>query len=440
MKRVAAGLVLLVAWMSAGTARAQVAPAAPDAVAVGDWKLTPVAEARIRGEYRHDLDTGDRGLLLERARLGADAERGPVEMRIVLQDSRLWNLGGGSDAIGQPGPLAQTGAQEAWVEAHTSSAHPSFVRVGRQAVTWGEGRLLGASDWSPTGRSLDAVRGRLVVGNWGFEALAASLSDPVTPGGSPLAPAYGELVGARVEWALDPLFAVDLYGLARFAQLDPAASLEGSVRGETYTPSLRLHGDAHGWTWAAEGALQLGRAVGFVEDRLAWATAGHVAYAFEHVLLSPSVLLGSSYASGDHGGSTYGAFDPMLPDTHRWYGAMDLFAWSNEIEGNARVAIVPWTDAQAAVEYRYARMVEAGGSWRSDNLVTIAPPTANGDLELGHEIDATLRWSPWVPLELSAGYSVLVLGAAAKNVLATERIPAGDVAHMALCQATVRLP
>ena len=150
--------------------------------------------------------------------------------------------------------------------------------------------------------------------------------------------------------------------------------------------------------------------------------------------------LGSSYASGDHGGSTYRAFDPMLPDAHRWYGAMDLFAWSNEIEGNARVAIVPWTDAQAAVEYRYARMVEAGGSWRSDNLVTIASPTLNGDMELGHEIDATLRWSPWVPLELSAGYSVLVLGAAAKNLLAAERIPAGDVAHMALGQATVKLP
>ena len=421
VKRIATGLVLL-AW--AGTARAQVAPAAPEAVAVGDWKLVPVAEARIRGEYRRDLDTGDRGILVERARLGADAERGPVEMRIVLQDSRLWNLGAGSDALGQPRPLAQIGAYEAWVEAHTSSAHPSFVRVGRQAVTWGEGRLLGASDWSPTGRSIDAARGRLAVGNWAFEALAASLSDPVAPGGS----------------ALDPLFAVELYGLARFAQLDPAASLEGSVRGETYTPSLRLHGDAHGWTWGAEGALQLGRAASFVQDRLAWATAGHVAYAFEHVLLSPSVRLGGSYASGDHGGTVYHAFDPMLPDAHRWYGAMDLFGWSNEVEGNARVAIVPWTDAQAAVEYRYARMVEAGGSWRTDNLVTIAPPTASTDLELGHEIDATLRWSPWVPLELSAGYSVLVLGAAAKSVLASERVRGSDLAHMAMGQATVKLP
>jgi hypothetical protein len=433
----ATGLVLL-AW--AGTARAQVAPPAPESIAVGDWKLTPVAEMRVRGEYRRDLGTEDRGMLLERARLGLDVERGPVEMRIVLQDARLWDLGAGSDADGQPTPLAQTGAYEAWGEARTSSAHPSFVRVGRQAVTWGEGRLLGSSDWSPTARSLDAARGRLVTGDWAFEALAASLSDPVPPAGSVVAPAYGELLGARIEWAIDPLLAVELYGLARFAQIDPTLSLEGSVRGETYTPSLRLHGDAHGWTWGAEGALQLGRAVAFAQDRLAWATAGHVAYAFQNVKLSPALRLGSSYASGDHGGNQYTAFDPLLPDAHTWYGAMDLFAWSNAIEGNARASIAPWTAATAAVEYRYARLVEAGGAWRSDYLVTITPASTNGDLELGHEIDATLRWSPWVPLELSAGYSVLILGAGAKGALAAERVPAADLAHMAMGQATVRLP
>jgi hypothetical protein len=426
--------------MWAAGAPAQVAPPAPDSVAVGDWHVAPVVEARVRGEYRHDLDAQDPGTLLERTRLGVDAERGPVELRVVLEDARLWNLGEGVDTLGRPGQSAFTGPYEAWVDAHTAGARPSFVRVGRQLVAWGEGRLLGVADWSPTGRALDAVRGRLVVGSWAFELLAASLSDPVPPAGAVLAPAYGELVGVRAEWAVDPLFAVEVYTLDRFAQDNPGANLDDSVLGETYTGALRLHGDAPGWTWGAEGAGQLGHASLLNQDRLAWAAAGHIAYTFEYVRMLPTVRVGASFASGDDGTSSKREqFDPLLPDVHAWHGAMDLFAWSNEWEANARVAIAPWTDAVAAVEYRYAQLATAAGSWVSSYLFTLGRAPGNTSAELGNEIDAYLAWSPWVPVELSAGYSMLVLGAGAKAALA-DRLSPPDLAHYAYGQVTVRLP
>src|SRR5581483_1836678 len=94
-----AGVVAL-AW--APVARAQVAPPAPETLAIGDWKLAPVVEVRVRGEYRRDVDAQDKGVLGERVRLGVDGERGPVEARVVLQDARLWNLGLVSDVVGQP--------------------------------------------------------------------------------------------------------------------------------------------------------------------------------------------------------------------------------------------------------------------------------------------------------------------------------------------------
>ncbi|HEX3346447.1 MAG TPA: alginate export family protein [Polyangiaceae bacterium] len=452
---VAAGLVA-VAW--AGTAGAQVAAPAPETIAIGDWKLAPVLEARVRGEYWHDLDGQDKGTLTERARLGVGVERGAIEGRVVFQDARLWDLGAASDTLTGPTPLAATGVYEAWGEAHTSGAHPSFLRVGRQAITWGEGRLLGASEWSPTGRTLDAARGRLVTGNWAFEALGAVLEDPWTPH-SPftsnvygVTPAYGELLGARVEWSVDPLFAVDAYGLARLAQSDPYASLGQSVEGQTYTGALRLHGDGHAWTWAAEGAYQAGHAdaianpgvspapPSYAAARSAWATAGHVAYAFEHVALSPTVRLGGSYASGDSGGSTYHGFDPLLPDVHTWYGAMDLFTWSNEIEASARVTVVPFTEALAAVEYRYARLAEPAGAWTTGYLTQLAGARGNTSADLGHEIDAWLVWSPFVPVELTAGYSVLVVGDGARAVLDESAIPPPTLAHYAYLQALLRVP
>jgi hypothetical protein len=449
--------VALLAFAWAAGARAQVASPAPEQVAIGDWKLAPVLEVRARGEYRHDLDGQDKGVIDERIRLGVEVERGPVVARVVLQDARLWDLGVPDDFIGQPSPFAVTGAYEAWGEAHTSGAHPSFVRVGRQPVTWGEGRLLGVSDWSPTGRSLDAIRGRLVTGNWAFEGLAVVLSDPIPPSGALVADAYGELFGVRAQWALDPLLAFEAYGLARIAQEQPqppAADLEQTVRGETYTGSLRAHGNAHAWSWGVEGALQGGRVLrasqgnDLSQDRLAWAAAGHVGYTFEHALLLPTVRLGAAYASGDDGGSTYKAFDPLLPDVHVWHGAMDLFTWSNEAEASARVAIAPWTDAVAAVEYRYVRLAQPGGSWRSAYLVTIGANNANGDGELGQEIDATLRWAPWVPVELSAGYSAAFLGGGAKAILAAREVGSfvnGTITqpgllHYAYMQASLRMP
>ncbi|MDP9034846.1 MAG: alginate export family protein [Myxococcota bacterium] len=437
MARVLAGTMLaLFAWSS--VADAQVVAPAPDSLALGDWQLVPLFEARARGEYRRDVDGRDRGTLLERARLGLDVQRGWAAGRVLLQDARVWNVAAGTDAISGPSATAVTGAFEAWGEAHSESIRPSFVRIGRQAVAWGEGRLLGTADWAPAGRTLDAVRVRAVTGEVAFEALAASLSTS----GNSLGEAYGELFGGRAEWAQDRLFAVEAYVLARLAQTNPAAALESSVRGQTYTGALRLHGDAAGWAWGLEGAYQLGRAADLHRDRAAWALAGKIARVFERIVLSPTVQLGFSHASGDGGGSAYRAFDPILPDVHTSHGAMDIFAWSNEQEANAKITVTPWGEGTASLAYRYARLAEPGGSWRSGYLTTVAGPSSNTRSELGHEIDAAMTWSPWSSIELAAGYSMLVLGAGARALLAPTSATGAppSFSHFGYAQALLRVP
>jgi hypothetical protein len=433
-------VVAFVAGAWPATVGAQVAPPASETIALGDWQLSPVVEARVRGEYDRDLDDQDRGFLVERARLGLDAVRGAVEGRVVLQDARVWLLPAGVDPVRGRTPFASTGAHEVWAEAHTTSPRPMFVRLGRQAVTWGEGRLLGTADWSPTGRSLDALRARLPIGEGALEVLAASLSDS---SGASLT-AYGELFGARGEWAFHPLFALEGYLLARLAQENPPGRGDPSVRGQTYTGSLRLHGEADAWTWAVEGAYQLGHVADLAEDRSAWALAGHVARTFERVVLLPAIRLGIAHASGDDGGSTYRAFDPLLPDVHRWHGAMDLFSWSNEQEANARLSIVPWTDAAVSVEYRYARLAATSGNWRTAYLNELGsgPVPNNTEAELGHEIDGSLTWSPWVAVDLDIGYSALVVGNGARAILTAAQpgIATASVSHFGYVQTTLRVP
>ena len=341
---------------------------------LGSWAIAPVLEVRARGEYRHDLDDQDRGLVVERARLGADAVGGPVEARVVFQDAHAVDLTPGTEIVSGPSPTAVTGVYEAWGDVHSTGLRPSFLRIGRQAVTWGEGRLLGTADWTATGRSLDAVRGSVTFGDGSAEVLAAILTD--NPTGASLA-AYGELFGARFGWAFDPLFKAEAFAFARVVQSEPVETLDMSVRGETYTGSVRLYGDSFAWTWGAEGAFQLGHAADLSLDRQAWAAAGHVARVFDRVVFTPALQLGAAYASGDHGGSTYGTFDPLLPDVHVWHGAMDLFAWSNEGEGNARVSATPFYDGVVAVEYRYARLAQADGPWRTSYLTTVGSAPGN---------------------------------------------------------------
>ena len=472
-------------------AAAQSPPAAPTSIAVGDWQLNPLLEVRTRAEYRRDApDLGgfdlfgrlgsrvrDAWAVSERARLGLGVERGAVRAQITLQDAR---------ALGTPTPSATFGGDrgparfepyEAYLEMRSSGARPNSLRLGRQAVVWGEGRLVGNADFSPTGRSLDAARAHLATGNLEFEALAVLLEVP-----GPLGASFGDragpsrsgvqLYGVTAKYTFDPLLRVEAFALARIAR-SSGAELDGSrfalarTAGERYTGSLRVSGDAKGWTYGLEGAYQAGTASslpGGGADVRAFAAAAHVSKTMPEVRLTPTFRLGGSYASGDDGSSgTYKQFDPLLPDPQRFHGQMDLFAWSNAVDLSARAQIVPWTDTTFALEYRYARLVEASGEWVGSYLQTIgsaapppgyaqagyAPITGAPSAELGHELDATFAWRPWLPLELRAGWSGLLLGDGARGIMAAaargktddaNNVTAAKLAHYAFAQATLTMP
>jgi len=490
--RFAAALGLLVASVTCApkTASAQSPPAAPEKITLGDWQLAPLFELRVRGEYRRDApDLGgmdaygrlgprvrNSWAISERARLGLGVERGAVRGQITLQDARVFGSPPPTATLSARSGIARFEPYEAYAEARSSSARPAYVRLGRQAVVWGEGRLIGNADFSPTGRSLDAVRAHLAASNFDFEALAALLEIP-----GPLGSAFGDrfgpshsgvqLYGGMARWTLDPLLRVEAFGIARISR-SSGTELDGSrfalsrLSGELVTLALRVSGEARGWDYGVEGAYQLGTAssLGLTgADVAAYAAAGHVAKTLPEVALTPTFRLGASYASGDDGSGTYKQFDPLLADPQRFHGQMDLFAWSNLLDASARAQVVPWTDTIFALEYRYARLANAKGDWVGSYLTSVgnatppagytqagyAPLTGTADEELGHEIDAVLSWRPWVPLELRAGYSALFLGDGARRIMAAHArgraeadnsITAAKVTQYAYGQATLTLP
>src|SRR5262245_23007192 len=294
-----ASLVLALVSMSAPAA-AQ-APPLSESIVVGSWTFRPSLEVRVRGEYRrHPVDTGgavyagtsiftegykttlppiidrqdeakNQFMVAERTRLGLAVDRGPITGAFVLQDARVL---GNTDAAfvgpGQPA-LPSLAPYEAYVDAHSRTGRRLFLRIGRQKVVWGDGRLIGANDWSPTGRSLDAVRFGIQIGDFDLEAmgvllaapgklppLAAGTRQPATIGSG------AQLYGLTVVWHLFPLLNIELTGLARVVR-DPEP--RWLARSNTFVIDGRISGDRRGFRYAVEGAYELGSVASYGVNR-----------------------------------------------------------------------------------------------------------------------------------------------------------------------------
>jgi hypothetical protein len=421
-------------WSASASAQtAQTTPQPGETLRAFGWDLLPVVEGRLRAEYWREVGTKESGILLERARLGFDMSHARFEVRVILQEAGA--TGAGTDLTGGPARFTLTEPHELWGQWDSPSGN-TYLRIGRQPITWGEGRLLGDSDWSITGRTLDAARARIAVDRVALECLGAILSNGNVPDIAP----YGELFGALIQAAFDPRLSVEGYVIARLAQDTPVPSVEGTVRGQTYTSALRAYGQTRALRWGLEGAYQWGHADDLGKSRSAWAAASHVAYTFPNASLEPTLRFGGAYAAGGNDASVYRTFDPLLPDVHEWHGAMDLFAWSNVEELSAGAEVKPWPRATLVADYRYVRLAAPDGVWRAEDLTTVGSAPGNRKADLGHEADLSLAWSPDAHLALSVGYSLLALGAGGRAIVTANQLGTSNLSHFGYVQGTLRLP
>ncbi len=462
------------------TASAQTTPPAKSTISVGDFELSPELEVRTRGEYRRNpVDMGGAGsgfytedpwAVMERARVGLGAERGPLRAQVTFQDARVWGSTPATATFGGTDAFASTGVYEAFIEIHTTNPspptstnvaapQPQYLRVGRQAIVWDGGRLLGNADFSPVARTLDAVRGHVGWRSLDFEAFGAILDEahPIGIGfGDPTGPYNGgaQLYGALASLTLDPLFRAQVYGLFRphtsSSTTDTLVASPFSVSraiGDNWTVALGIGGDSKGWKYGVTGALQLGHVAPSM-DRLAYAVAGDVSRTFDGIVLTPTAKIGAAFASGSDGSATqYHQFDPLYPDVQVNHGLLGAFAWSNIVDVHGSVSVVPVADLHVKAEYRYARTASTYGDWLDTYLVRAGAPVCQpnvnpcvGSQELGHEVDVVVSYRPWPALDVAAGYALLILGDGAKQMMLAQGRGPTDLSHYAFLQLTVNVP
>jgi len=466
---VAATLVLAMEGLAAAQERRE-----PPRFTAGEYTFLPEIDVRLRGEGRNNaadfelpLRQKDTWGLLTRARVGLGVERDFLRAKVTLQDARY--VGRNTASLVVPTPF---GPYEAYAEATMSTPRPSFVRVGRQAVEWGEGRLLGVADFSPTGRSLDAIRARGVLGDLEIEGLAALVTAPTSEtdalAGRELyvVPARSgtQLVAFRASYTFLPLLTVEASGFARWADTQPPmrpSAAEPSVvssfaharaRSDIYTAQLRISGRDDAWSYGLEGAIQAGSA-NFYETWKpvsAFAFSGRVERKFASVRLRPTLRALGGYASGGERGGELRHFDPLLPDTQRWHGRFDLFGFSNlaDVGGQIEVAPAPWIGVN--VGYRYAHLANAKGEWITANLDSVGAPRDTTSGALGNEVSLGVDLEPVPGLTFAASYAYLALGESGRAAFASRMRfgqdgPVGDSAapdatHYLFLQTRVRFP
>jgi hypothetical protein len=250
-----------------------------------------------------------------------------------------------------------------------------------------------------------------------------------------------QLYGLKIGGHFLPLLQAELTGLARIARPGAGPSLWPS---DTFVIDGHIFGDHRGFTYSVEGAYQLGQVASYGENRPieAFAAAGR----FEWETALPwHLTFGAqgAYASGDKGTGTpdepMTRFDPILPDQTKNHSKMSLYAWSNLIEAGGDLTLRPMEETSISAGYRFAGLADPKGRWISGALTTIGADPNNDSMVLGHEIDATLRVTPWDPITFQAGYGLFLLGDGGKNILAASGRDA-EMQHWGYLQATVKAP
>jgi hypothetical protein len=380
-----------------------------------------LGEVRVRGEAERPagFDTADAFTVL-RSRIGLEATLSPRAIVLLqLQDARTF----GEEPSLTSGRAERLDMHQAWLQYRAGlGGHAVAFRAGRQELSLGNERLVGASNWTNTGRAFDGLR--VTFGpereGWRLNAMAATVKERGR-----------RLTGVQSADA-DHLF-LGGYLTAGPADLFVLHDREATVRTFTgvdrTTVGTRLNrAFPLGLEASVEGAYQFGNQFAAdPQDIRAYMAGARLAYATK-VQALPRLGLGLDYLSGDDAPAddTYRAFNTLYGTGHKWYGFMDLFL-DPAARTRDRGLIDGILSARLALPRDTWLDVDVHGFYLQQQFA------ASEERNIGWEVDFTLpvRLGPGQQLQL--GYSAFRNGPAAPLIGFGED---GRLWHWAYIQAS----
>ncbi len=314
---------------------------------------------------------------------------------------------------------------------------PLTLKVGRQELSYGDERLIGAFDWSNIGRVFDAAKLRYDNSDFWIDAFVSRVV-LTNPDEFNEANDYDFFSGIYASSrTIVPKNEVQTYFLARNVSPDSPtaigaglpAFMTGASARDIYTLGLRvksLPGEFGSWDYDAELAGQLGDFKSGTGQRLDHeAFAAHVAggYTWTNAFGKPRTGLEYNYASGDSDSTDgkHGTFDNLLPTNHKFYGNMDFVSWQNIHNVRVTGSLKPLKNLTLTADYHAFWLAntsdsfyQASGAPRSTGGYGIK---ANAGSYVGSEVDLIATYNVCKAANVQAGYGHFFVGDYVKNSL-----------------------
>lgn len=232
---------------------------------------------------------------------------------------------------------------QAYVTIGNHKEFPLSLKAGRQELSYGEERLVGAFGWNNIGRSFDAVKVRWQNPLFGVDFFS----------GYPVIPENGKFIDVpnRHDWFSGayatstklPANILDVYFLSRNADrqainTEPSPQFGQPTARDIYTLGARIKskpGETGNFDYSLESAAQVGDfASSATADRKAQSAYMYVAqlgYTFTDLWATPRFGLEYDYSSGDNNSAdgVHHTFDNLFPTNHKFYGSMDVVSLQN---------------------------------------------------------------------------------------------------------------
>ena len=426
-------------------------------------------QIRIRPEIRSNhlhfnnlLDEDRNFTASHRALIGVDVRpSGFVTGRFTLQDARIWGsptLYLQKESVANP-PEDRDGSSA--LKVHEAFGDIVFkeevasLRLGRQVLNFGAGRMVGNNDWEQAGRAFDGLDLTLQYKNFIKADLFAAWVEERH--------AFGEtdssFSGIYLTCPYVKDMAFDLYYLFLY-------DVRGDAKRSISTIGLRIGGKLP-WHKALffdlEGALQFGDNTEGKPTDNQTVTNSHygvylhmdLGYAVQ-VKTTPTLAIFFDMASGDGNTSpTDSANDlsagwvPLFATKHSMLGRMDMWNQTNIWDLGGYFKITPAAGFDITLEIHSLHLYDKNGAipGGGDNASVLEETDGN----LGFELDIDLAYRFNDNFAISGGYSLFAPGQGLKDrdddkpLVVTEiddngepteyRYPVGDPAHWVYLQA-----
>lgn len=338
-------------------------------------------------QERSAVQAGSRAFTSMRVQAHLDGHRSDALRAFVqIQDVRIW--GEERSTLGDDRADALD-LHQGFLQVGDDTDTFRWLRIGRQEVSFGEERLVGAVDWSQQGRSFDGVR---LAAGWrslGLDLFAFQLSDAAA---GP-ARADAALLGAYGVLELRDDSTVDLFGLIH--------RVEGETRIREHTFGGRYSSSGPGlWRHRVEGALQIGSRAG------AQLSAGQIGVRVGRSLGPDGARLALWYdfLTGDDvaGDGRDEAFSTLFATNHGFYGHADLFLDIPAHTGRRglqdlalKLELTPAPDLAMGVDFHHFRLARGQASLPG---------------HLGEELDVDLTYRYLPGLSIQGGTALVWAG------------------------------